>query len=64
MNKLNKGKIKMKKYLTCYSPNQTNLNISSNGDFWFKVNHYDLNNNFTHYTWKQIPSIVKDIATW
>jgi len=44
----------MKTYIT---RNQSNVRIATNGDFYFKVKHYDMNNNYTHYTWKIIPSL-------
>ena len=31
--------------------------IDTKNNVWFKVNHYDLNNNFTHYTFKIIESL-------
>lgn len=54
MNKLNKGKFNMKTYL---NSNDSNFTTTKNGDIYFKVKHYDLNNNYTHYTWKTIPTL-------
>lgn len=51
----------MKTYINLYRNhslrNQSNARIATNGDFYFKVKHYDINNNYTHYTWKTIPSL-------
>ena len=54
MNKLKKGKFNMKTYL---NSNDSNFTITKNGDIYFKVSHYDLNNNYTHYTWATIPTL-------
>jgi hypothetical protein len=31
--------------------------IDTQNNIWFKVSHYDLNNEFTHYTFKIIESL-------
>ncbi len=54
MNKLKKGKFNMKTYL---NSDNSNFTITKNGDIYFKVSHYDLNNNYTHYTWATIPTL-------
>ncbi len=46
-----------KKMDTLVYKEQPNFTVSTNGEFYFKVKHYDLNNNYTHYTWKQINSL-------